>query len=75
MNTSQVKPKTVKRQLININTSNYVSGNKYSYKFPTPVKFQNCSVSLYQFNMYNSTYNISAALGNNTYSINWLGTT
>ncbi len=66
---------TVKsRQLLNINTSHYVGGNKYSYKFPTPVKFSNCSLSLYQFSIYNSTYNISTALGNNTWSINWLGT-
>ena len=68
--------KRQKRQLININTSNYVSGsgNRYIYSFPSPQKFTNCGVSLYQFNIYNSSYNISQALGNNTWSINWLGT-
>jgi len=76
MNTStSLTPSRKTRQLLNINTSNYVSGNRYSYKFPSPIKLTNCSVSLYQFNMYNSTYNISSTLGNNTYSINWLGTT
>lgn len=75
-NTNSLQPKRQKRQLININTSNYVSGsgNKYSYKFPSPIKFSNCGVSLYQFNIYNSSYNISSALGNNTWSMNWLGT-
>jgi len=64
----------VNRQQIIINTSNYVGTNKYSYKFPSPVNFKNAKLSLYQINIYNSTYNISSTLGNNTFTINWLGT-
>ena len=70
------KPKTVHRDMIIINTSNYQGSNRYQYKFPNPIKFKNARLSVHQVSIYNSTFNISAALGNNTYQITWInGTT
>jgi hypothetical protein len=63
----------VYREQILINSSNYVKPNKYLYRFPQPVKFnKNSKVSLFSFSMYNSTYNISQALANNTFSVIWI---
>lgn len=61
------------REQILINSVNYVTPNRYVYKFPRPVRFnKNSKVSLYSFSMYNSTYNISSALNNNTFSVIWI---
>lgn len=69
----QEKPKT--RSLITINTSNHVANtNRYIFRFPQSVNFKNAHLSVNQISMYNSTYNISTDLGNNTFSIYWLGT-
>lgn len=62
------------RDLVIINTANYNGGNKYTYRFPSGIKMENTKLSLYSLSMYNSTYNISSDLRNNTFSINWLGT-
>lgn len=59
---------------IPIKTSNYVagSGNKYVYNFPTTVEFlPNSKIGIQYLSMYNSTFNISSAIGNNTISIIW----
>lgn len=64
------------RDLILINSSHYVGNNKYSFKFPQATTFNNNStISLHSLSIYNSTYNITLAFGNNTFSIIWLGTT
>lgn len=62
-------------QIVSINTSHYMGGNTYSFKFPQNVKMDNCTLSVYSASMYNSTYNISSSLGNNTFSIVWLSNT
>lgn len=57
-----------------INSSNYVagSGNTFVYKFPTATSFaKGDRVALANVAMTNSTYNISAARGNNTVTILW----
>lgn len=76
MNPNQTTERKIsyKTTQILINTSNYVSGNTYRYTFPTPIDFSTnkCKVGLSQYSMYNSTYNISSALGNNTYTIKWI---
>jgi hypothetical protein len=59
-----------------INSSNYVSGsnNMYKYTFPVNggVKFSKTSkVGLSQIAIFNSSYNISSSLANNTLSIVW----
>jgi len=64
------------KDLILINSSNYVGNNQYSYRLPSAVTFKKgAKLSLYSFSMYNSTNNISSTLNNNTFSIVWLGTT
>jgi len=64
------------REQILINSGNYVSPNRYVYRLPRPIKFgKNAKVSLFSFSMYNSTYNISSALQNNTFSIIWINNT
>ena len=64
------------RDLILLNSSHYVGNNKYSFKFPQAITFdKNSTISLHSLSIYNSTYNITSAFGNNTFSIVWLGTT
>jgi hypothetical protein len=73
------KPKQTQCYQITLNTTNYLAGtNKYRLNFPSPIDFSNnnARLSMYQYSVYNSTYNISSSLGNNTYSIVWVnGTT
>ena len=63
------------RDLIILNTTNYQGTNRYSYKFPSAVTMKDAKVSLYSLSMYNSTYNITSQLQNNTFSIDFLGVT
>jgi hypothetical protein len=67
------------RLMVNINTTNWVTGtNRYRLNFSSPVDLRGkkASLSMYQYGIYNSTYNISSKLGNNTYQIRWInGTT
>ena len=61
--------------MVNLTTANWISGtNKYRYSFVQPLDFRNkkAKLMMYQYSVYNSTYNISKALGNNTYSIKWI---
>lgn len=54
-----------------LNESNLVQdgeNNKLVYRFPNSVLFKNTYVALQSASMYYSWYNISSALGNNTYS-------
>lgn len=64
---------------ININTTHYVAGtNRFRYQFPNPLDLtkNNPTMAISHYAVYNSTYNISSALGNNKYSITWIdGTT
>ena len=56
-------------KLIVVNSSNYVEGsiNTFSYNLPQSVRFTNKSkVGVASLSLYNSTFNITAARGNNT---------
>ena len=62
-------------QIFNLNTSNYVSGNRYRLTLKDNIFFDpnsNPILSVNYFSMYNSFYNISALLANNTFSIKWI---
>ena len=61
-------------KLLVINSSNYVEGsvNTYSYTLPQSVRFTNRSkVGVASLSLYNSTFNITAARGNNTVTFFW----
>lgn len=65
-----------KKSTIWINTADLYTSNTnynvYRYYFPTPYQFKRGSqVGLQAINIFNSTYNISASIGNNTFSIVW----
>ncbi len=71
---NQVKPISTERLTININTSHWLAGsNKYRYYFTSPLDLTKASakLSMYQYGIYNSTFNITSAYNNNTYSIIW----
>ena len=58
-------------KLIIINSSNYVpkSGNKYIYSLPSSVKLTSKSkIGVSAISVYNSTFNITAARANNTFT-------
>jgi hypothetical protein len=57
-----------------INSSNLVNdgqNNKFIYRFPNSVQFKNTSIAVQSVQMYYSWYNISSALGNNTFTYSW----
>ena len=57
-----------------INSTNYVagSGNEFVYTFPSSVKFADGDqVGLQSIAIYNSTFNVSSSLGNNTITLAW----
>jgi hypothetical protein len=61
-------------KLIVINSSNYVanSTNVFSYTLPQSVKLTNKSkIAVSSLSVYNSTFNITAARGNNTITFTW----
>jgi hypothetical protein len=60
------------RNLILIRAEHYKGNNRYEYKLPQATDLSGYRLHLHAFSMYNTTYNISAALGNNTYSIKWI---
>lgn len=54
------------------NLVNSASNNIYTYNFPAGgVKFKNTKIAVSDINIYYSWYNISASIGNNTFSIIW----
>lgn len=59
-----------------INTSNYQGNSTYKYNFRTELKTpQEAShVAVVSCGIYNNTFNITAGYGNNSITINWLGT-
>lgn len=63
-------------EMIIVNYSNYVSEGVYEYKFSGSQRSfpKGSYLQLHSFSTYNSTYNISSVLKNNTFTINWLGT-
>jgi hypothetical protein len=63
------------RDIILINTNNFIGNSSYKYQLPQAIRFENSKLSVYSIAIYNSTYNISSTFNNNTFSINWLGTT
>lgn len=57
-----------------INSSNYVigSGNQYTYNFPSTVHFDTeDAVGIASCSIYNSTFNITSTLANNTITFKW----
>jgi hypothetical protein len=60
------------RNLILINSSHYKGQNNFEYILPKPVDFSGFRLQLVSFSMYNSTFNISQALGNHKFSIKWV---
>ena len=57
-----------------INSSDYVvgSGNQYTYNFPSTVKLDATnSIGVASCSIYNSTFNITSTLGNNTFTFVW----
>lgn len=71
---SQTPPNRATYQ-VTLNTTNYIPGtNRYRLNFPAPIDFtsNNARLGVYQYSVYNSTYNISSKYNNNTYSIKWI---
>jgi hypothetical protein len=72
------EPKKRSTVQLSINTTHWQSGtNRYRLPFAQPLDLRgrNAKLSMYQYGIYNSTYNISSALQNNTFYITWLGAT
>jgi hypothetical protein len=64
------------RNLILIRSEHYQGQNRFEYRLPQAVDLSGYRLQLVSFSMYNTTYNISSALGNNKYSVKWIdGTT
>ena len=59
------------RETIIMNSTHYIGKNIYKYKLSSPITFKKATLSIQQISMYNSTYNITALRGNNTFSIRW----
>jgi hypothetical protein len=77
-NNSQLSKTTVDRFMVNLNTTHWVTGtNRYRLNFSSPLDLRGkkASLCMYQYGIYNSTYNISSKLGNNTYQIKWVNGT
>lgn len=70
-NNGSSNQKSSHREVIVINTTNYTGNNKYVYNFGSAVTLKNSTLSLQQLSMYNSTFNITQSLGNNTYTVNF----
>ena len=61
-------------KMVVINSTNYVanSTNVFSYTLPQSVKLTNKSkISVASLSVYNSTFNITEARGNNTVTFTW----
>ena len=57
-----------------INSSDYVAGsvNQYTYNFPSTVKFgDGDQIGVAGISIYNSTFNITSLLGNNSFTFVW----
>jgi hypothetical protein len=59
-----------------LNSSHYIGNSTFKYNLRTPLKAPNdvSHVSIVSVSIYNNTFNISSSYGNNTITINWLGT-
>lgn len=60
------------RNKILINSSHYKGGNLYEYPLTSGIDLTGYNIKLEGFSMYNSTFNISSALGNNRISVIWI---
>lgn len=74
-NNSQQQPQMYSETII-LNSTNYVkgSGNRFEYKFRNNevVLGPGSKLALLRTTIYNCVYNISAAYGNNTFSVKWI---
>jgi hypothetical protein len=71
---SVVPKKRVTTQII-LNSVHWQPGtHRYRYNFPQPIDFSknNAQVAISHYSFYNSVYNISSSLQNNTYQIVWV---
>jgi hypothetical protein len=59
-----------------ITSANYTSGSSFKYSFRSPLKIPDdiSHISVVSCAVYNNTFNITSSYGNNTLTINWLGT-
>lgn len=58
-----------------MNSNNLVQNgrnNQMIYRFPNSVQFKNSMITFVSCSIYYSWFNISASLGNNTFSYNWI---
>jgi len=58
-----------------LNSSNIIQdgqNNRFLYKFPNSILFKSNSIAVSNVSMYYSWYNITQALGNNTFSYTWV---
>ena len=64
-------------QTIILNSTNYnIATDNFIYDFSNHKVFtERHKIAIASISMYNSTYNITSTIGNNTFSIYWLGTT
>ena len=63
------------KQII-LNSNNWnVAQRKFIYNFQSGQSLRDYDVGLSSISIYNSFFNVSASNNNNTFSINWLGTT
>ena len=60
-----------------INSSHYIGNSTFRYPLRTPMKCPDdvSHIFIVSCLIYNNTFNISSLYGNNTLSLNWLGTT
>ncbi|KAJ1436705.1 hypothetical protein B484DRAFT_302063, partial [Ochromonadaceae sp. CCMP2298] len=57
-----------------LSTNNWIPGtNRYRYNFAQPLDLRksDASISLFQYSVFNSTFNISESLNNNKFTISW----
>lgn len=74
-NQQQSSIKETDRFMVNINTTHWISGtNRYRLNFANTLDLRGkrAQLSMYQYGIYNSTYNISSKLDNNIYQIKWV---
>jgi len=59
-----------------LNSTDYVGNATFTYNFKSQLKSPQdvCCIAVSNISFYNNTFNISSYYGNNTLTLNWLGT-
>ena len=74
MNSNNQNQKKVQRTTIQLSTVHWIPGtNRYRYNFTSAIDLRGkkATLAMYQYGIFNCTYNISSKLNNNTYSVKW----